>query len=144
MQSTFSVVWAAWSTVCCLATKPDDNAQAYHPWLLSVGQSVKVCSPCSFLLCLPRVTFLSRNSWVLLRFSNLFLSHQQRLMYPLLTGGYYWVFLLHTELISSCGSVSLEVKRRGDLGNYSESYSCRVRVGDETAEMTFCVILLQL
>lgn len=133
-----------WSTVCCLAAKLDDNAQAYHPCLLSMGQSVKVCSPCSFLLYFLGVTFLSRNSWVLLRYTNLFLSHQQRLMYFLFIGRYYWVFLLHTELISSCSSVSLQVKRREDLGNYSESHSCKVHVGDETAEMTFCVILLQM
>lgn len=98
---------------------------------------MNVFSSCSFLLYFLVVTFLSRNSLVFLCFGNLFLSHQQRLMYPLLIGGYYWVFLHHTELISSCSSASLNVKRRGDLGNYSESHCCKVHVNDETAEMIF-------
>lgn len=131
-----------WSAV--LAIKLDDNAQAYHPCVLSMGQRGKICSSCSSLLYFLVVTFLSRNSWVLQWFGDLFLSHQQQLMYPLLIGEYYWVFLHHAELISSCSSVSLEVKRRrGDLGNYTESHWCKVHVGDETAEMTFCGIFLQ-
>lgn len=46
----------------------------------------------------------------MLQFDNLFLKHQQRLMYLLVFGICYWLFLHCTELISSCNSVNLEVK----------------------------------
>lgn len=137
------VVWIIWSTVCHLATKRDDNAQGYLPCMLPVGQRVKVFPSHSFLMCFMVVAFLSRSSWVSLQFDNLFLNHQQ--IYPLLIRGCHWLFLRCTELVSSCSSVSLEVKRRrGDLGSYSESHCCSMHVGDKTSEMASCVILPQL
>lgn len=50
LQKTSSVLWIMQSTVFCLATKHDDNAQGYLPYMLSVGQRVKVFPSCSFLL----------------------------------------------------------------------------------------------
>lgn len=99
----------------------------------------------SFLLCFMVVAALSKSSWVLLQFDNLFLNHQQRLIYPVLVGGCYWLFLCHTELISFCSSVSLDVKRRRENpGSYCESHCCNMHVGDETSEMASHVILPQL
>lgn len=119
-QESEIVLWIMWSTVCHLATKHD--AQGYLPCMLSVGPRVKVFPSRSFLLYFMVVAFLSSSSWVLLQFDNLFLNHQQRLIYPLLVGGCYSLFLCCTELTTSCSSVSLEVKRRrGDLGIYTVS-----------------------